>query len=152
MAGKADVPVLRLAIVGKNDIPIYEHDFLPPSGTSVPTDRTPYIQELVLHAALDNIEDQQWLASSSTTPGLLKNVDRFNRMSVTALVTAGNAKLLLLHSENRPSEESIRLFLLEIAGLYTKVMLNPLRDADDRITSQHFHSAVLAAARRTNLA
>ena len=46
-------------------------------------------------------------------------VDKFNNMSVTAFVTPGNARFLLLH-EGR-SDDSIRAFFTEVYELYLRV-------------------------------
>eukprot|EP01025_Chloroclados_australasicus_P011526 TRINITY_DN1501_c0_g1_i3.p1 TRINITY_DN1501_c0_g1~~TRINITY_DN1501_c0_g1_i3.p1 ORF type:complete len:154 (+),score=18.31 TRINITY_DN1501_c0_g1_i3:1-462(+) len=138
--------VLLFAIVTDNDTPVYEHDFSQDQGKSPGTDKTPYLQQLTLHASLDSIEDQQWVSKEGTASGFLRNVDRFNRMSVSALVTASSSKLLLLHNEGRLSEESTKSFLSEVAQLYMMIMLNPLHDPDDRITSPAFQAAVTTAA------
>jgi hypothetical protein len=35
-------------------------------------DRTPYLQQLVLYAALDNIDDQRWSSKDNTCSGYFK--------------------------------------------------------------------------------
>ena len=51
-------------------------------------------------------------------------VDRYNEQMVSAYVTPGGAKLLLLH-ESR-NEEGIKAFFTEAHELYIKVDLAPL--------------------------
>jgi hypothetical protein len=46
-------------------------------------------------------------------------VDRFNNLFVTALVTPGNARFLLLHDGK--SDDSIRAFFMEVYELYLRV-------------------------------
>ena len=35
-------------------------------------DMTPYLQQLILHGALDNVDDQKWLSKDSVVSGYLK--------------------------------------------------------------------------------
>lgn len=42
------------------------------SAVSDVQDRTPYLQQLVLHAALDNIDDQRWSSKDSNCSGYFK--------------------------------------------------------------------------------
>lgn len=58
----------------------------------------------------------------------LRQVDRFNDFSVSAYVTAGHVKLLLLHrtpstpgTATRALEDAIREFFSEVHELYIKV-------------------------------
>eukprot|EP00892_Ulva_mutabilis_P004478 jgi/Ulvmu1/2401/UM133_0002.1 len=151
MSAQDKVSVLRVAIVTDTDTPVYEYDFIPPTGRSVPPDRTPYLQQLVLHAALDNIDDQRWSSKDSNCSGYFKNLDRFGKMGVSAFVMAGGTVVLLLYGEGRFGDEHIRHFLFDVAEIYMKVILNPLHDPDEKVTSQSFHQQVLGSARRNQL-
>lgn len=51
----------------------------------------------------------------------MQNVDAFGKSVVSALVSPGNTKLLLLHSNHKQSEEATRMFLVEAGELYMKV-------------------------------
>ena len=102
--------VLTFVIVGLDDHPIFEADLmlrgeaacslLPSLRTSViwmpesnhcpgeagsRDDRTQYLHQFVLHAALDAVEDQQWQSTNMN----LGVVDKFNNLQVgcTASVT-----------------------------------------------------------------
>ncbi len=48
-----------------------------------------------------------------------QTVDRFNNLLVTAFVTPGNVRFLLLHDGR--SDENIKLFFTEVYELYVKV-------------------------------
>ncbi len=50
-----------------------------------------------------------------------QTVDRFNNLLVTAFVTPGNARFLLLHDGR--SDDNIKLFFMEIYELYVKVRI-----------------------------
>lgn len=50
---------------------------------------------------------------------LLQTVDRFNNLFVTAYVTPGNARFLLLHDGR--NDDSIRTFFTEVHELYLRV-------------------------------
>jgi hypothetical protein len=58
---------------------------------------------------------------SHSVPGTcaLQTVDRFNNLLVTAFVTPGNARFLLLHDGR--SDDSIRAFFSEVYELYLRV-------------------------------
>jgi Sedlin, N-terminal conserved region len=51
----------------------------------------------------------------------LQNVDRFNKMLVSALVAPSNSTILVLHSEGKPSDDAIKHFLFDVSDLYMKV-------------------------------
>lgn len=50
---------------------------------------------------------------------LLQTVDRFNNLFVTAYVTPGNARFLLLHEGK--NDDAIRTFFTEVHELYLRV-------------------------------
>jgi hypothetical protein len=52
---------------------------------------------------------------------LLQTVDRFNNLFVTAYVTPGNARFLLLHEGK--NDEAIRMFFTEVHELFLRVSL-----------------------------
>jgi Sedlin, N-terminal conserved region len=51
----------------------------------------------------------------------MQNVDRFNKMNVSALVAPSNGTILVLHSEGKPSDDAIKHFLFDVSDLYMKV-------------------------------
>ena len=74
-----------------------------------------HVDELVLHAALDLVDELMWTTSAMA----LKVVDQINDQLVSAFVTASGAKFLLLH-ETR-NDDTIKAFFHEVHELYVKV-------------------------------
>ncbi|KAF5836816.1 component of TRAPP complex [Dunaliella salina] len=102
-----------------------------------------YLHQFVLHASLDAVDEVMW---SSKDPHL-KAVDRFNNLTVTAFVTPGNARFLLLHDGR--NDDSIRTFFTEVYEIYLRVILNPLHVATTRITNREFDRKVKLLAKKT---
>lgn len=71
-------------------------------------DDSSHLQQFILHAALDPIDDRLWDASGMN----LRVVDKFNDLLVSAYVTAGRTRLLLLH-DNR-NDDGIHAFFKEV--------------------------------------
>lgn len=74
------------------------------------------MDQFLAHAALDMAEEKAKLSNSM----VLKEVDQFNDTKVSALCTANNAKIVLLHGAQL-EEQNIRHFLMEVYELYLKV-------------------------------
>lgn len=135
-----------LAIVGKDDRPLYELEFgsTRPSGDAQShfppsiRDLTPYI----VHASLDVVDEVQW-----TTPNLfLRGVDKFYGYTISAFVTPGNVRLLLLHLSK--NEESIRQFFMDVWDAYVKTLLSPFYKEGDPIDNPYFDQKVKLMAKR----
>jgi hypothetical protein len=62
---------------------------------------------------------------------LLQTVDRFNNLFVTAYVTPGNARFLLLHEGK--NDEAIRMFFTEVHELFLRVSLPEYRPGADPV-------------------
>ncbi|KAL6757324.1 component of TRAPP complex, partial [Haematococcus lacustris] len=129
--------VLTFVVVGQQDHPIYEADLTGPK-----EQQAQYLHQFVLHAALDAVDEAMWM----TKEPYLKTVDRFNNLLVTAFVTPGNARFLLLHDGR--NEESMRNFFLEAYELYIKVILNPLQQPTMRISNREFDRKIRLLAKR----
>ncbi|PNH10033.1 Trafficking protein particle complex subunit 2 [Tetrabaena socialis] len=84
------------------------------SHTVVDIQQTQYLHQFVLHSALDSVDEQMWL----TKEAHLKVVDRFNGLNVTAFVTAGNTRFLMLHDGR--SDDALRAFFTEVYELYLR--------------------------------
>ncbi|KAI9183434.1 TRAPP subunit [Blastocladiella emersonii ATCC 22665] len=125
------------AIIGTRDSPIYEAAIGNPL-----KDDGKHLHQFVLHAALDFVDDAMW-----TTPNTyLRIVDKFNDWFVSAFVTAGNVRFMLLHTAK--NEDGIRGFFGDVYELYIKAMLNPFYEVNAPITSPAFDVKVRTLAKR----
>ncbi|KAJ1642232.1 TRAPP subunit [Coemansia erecta] len=124
------------AIVGTNDSPLYEAEF------GAHQDESKYLNQFILHAALDLVDDAQFMTNAC----YLKTVDRYNDWNVSAYVTPSNTRLMLLH-ENK-MEETIRSFFVDAHELYLKTMLNPFYEPNTPIQSQTFDSKINGLAKK----
>ena len=116
-----------------------------PRSPAFPTQRddTAHLHQLILHAALDVVEEREW-----DTPSMyLKVVDKFNDLLVSCYTTAGHTRLLLLH-DSRLGEEGIRLFFQEAHELYLKVQLSPFHGPTTPIASARFDQLLRLAAKK----
>ena len=131
--------MIYLAIVAKGDVVIYEAKLpSPPGGKSQPENQLQFI----VHQALDSLDHKAWSGSSM----FLKESDRFNSMPVSAFITAGHIKFMLLHQSNL-DENSIRQFFQELYLIYIKVAMNPFYLKNTPIESRAFSERVFQAAR-----
>ncbi|XXG59103.1 hypothetical protein AAC387_Pa04g1241 [Persea americana] len=103
-------------IVSRNDIPIYEAEV----SSAFKKEEAVHQHQFILHAALDIVQDLAWTTSAM----FLKAVDRFNDLVVSAYVTAGHTRLMLLHDSR--NEDGIKSFFQEVHELYIKVRFMPL--------------------------
>lgn len=119
--------ILTFVIVGQQDHPIYEADFTGPK-----EQQAQYLHQFVLHASLDAVEEAMW----NTKEVHLKTVDRFNNLYVTAYVTPGSTKFLLLHDGK--NDDTIKNFFNEVYELYLRILLNPFYSSSSKIPSKEF--------------
>lgn len=130
--------VLTFVIVGQADHPIYEVDLTGPK-----EQQAQYLHRFVLHAALDAVDEAMW----STKEPHLKTVDRFNNLLVSAFVTPGGARLLLLHDGR--GDDAVRAFFIDVYEAYLRVMLNPFHTPTTKIVSKAFDQKVRVLAKRS---
>ncbi|KAI8321159.1 Sedlin [Martensiomyces pterosporus] len=124
------------AIVGTNDSPLYEAEF------GVRRDESKYLNQFVVHAALDLVDDAQFMSTAC----YLKTVDRYNEWNVSAYVLPSNVRLMLLHEAK--ADDAIRSFFVDCHELCLKTLLNPFYTANTPIQSQAFDTKVSALARK----
>ncbi|KAG6820434.1 hypothetical protein H0H93_000430 [Arthromyces matolae] len=101
-----------------------------------------HVIQMIANASLDTIED----VLRKETVMYLKSVDKFNEWTVSAFITPGNMKFVLLHEGK--NDEGIRQFFMEVWELYVKTMVNPFHTAHTTIRSATFNGRVQASAKR----
>ncbi|KAF9426574.1 TRAPP subunit [Podila epigama] len=150
--GHGNTPTCYFVMIGTKDNPIYEAEFVSVntarssmSGASIhdaKKEEFRHLNQFITHSALDMVEDIQW----STNQMYLKCIDKFNERFISAYLTAGNIKLLLLHDTK--SEDAIRNFFNECYELYIKTLLNPFYELNSVIGSTAFDTKVRLSAKR----
>ncbi|KAJ2741685.1 Trafficking protein particle complex subunit 2 [Coemansia sp. BCRC 34301] len=124
------------AIVGTNDSPLYETEL------GVQRDESKYMNQFIVHAALDLVDDAQFMSNAC----YLKTIDRYNDWNVSAYVTPSNTRLLLLHEAK--ADDAIKLFFTDCHELYLKTLLNPFYEPNSPIQSQAFDAKVNTLAKK----
>mmetsp|Transcript_21728 Transcript_21728/g.30711 ORF Transcript_21728/g.30711 Transcript_21728/m.30711 type:complete len:140 (+) Transcript_21728:49-468(+) len=127
-------------IVAKGDVPIFEGHFSVGQTRAQKDD----LNQFIIHAALDFVEQKVW----STTSMFLPGVDNFTQdLVISAFVSAGHIKFMLLH-DHRMDKHSIENFFHEVYELYVKVLMNPFYEKNMAIVDKAFEAKVLHAAER----
>eukprot|EP01096_Ripella_sp_DP13-Kostka_P004654 TRINITY_DN17011_c0_g1_i1.p1 TRINITY_DN17011_c0_g1~~TRINITY_DN17011_c0_g1_i1.p1 ORF type:complete len:136 (+),score=59.12 TRINITY_DN17011_c0_g1_i1:96-503(+) len=124
-------------MVGKDDIPLYQTGNL-----VLQREGISHMGQFVVHSSLDVIEELLLKANTMN----LKIVDHYEDYNISAFVTAGNVKLVLLH--DLKNDESVKAFFLAVNEYYIKILLNPFYEINTPITSPYFGSRVRNAAKR----
>ena len=88
------------------------------------------------------VDDSAWVTQNI----YLRTVDKFNDFFISAHVTAGHIKLMLLHDVR--NEDGIKNFFNEVYELYVKVLLNPFYKVNSAINSSIFDARVKILGRR----
>ncbi|KAF9124779.1 TRAPP subunit [Mortierella sp. 14UC] len=150
--GYGNTPTCYFVMIGTKDNPIYEAEFVSVNtarsssgGATIPEAKKEefrHLNQFIAHSALDMVEDIQW----STNQMYLKSIDKFNERFISAYLTAGNIKLLLLHDAK--SEDAIRNFFNDCYEFYIKTLLNPFYEPNSIISSAAFDTKVRLSAKR----
>ncbi|PCH41408.1 transport protein particle complex subunit [Wolfiporia cocos MD-104 SS10] len=101
-----------------------------------------HVIQMIANASLDVIEE----VVRKESVMYLKSVDKFNEWTVSAFVTPGNMKFVLLHEAR--NDDGIKAFFTEVWELYVKTMLNPFHTAHTPIRSPVFDARVRASAKK----
>ncbi|CAH8619840.1 unnamed protein product [Dicrocoelium dendriticum] len=123
-------------MVGHHDEALFEYEFSSDRGSENKVDDHRHLNQFVAHAALDVIDDLSWTNGNT----FLKSVDKFNEWIVSAFITPGRLRFVLLHDE--PNENRIRSFFNEVYETYVKLSLNPFFDRASPIDSPSFTKKV----------
>eukprot|EP01060_Flectonema_neradi_P013704 TRINITY_DN20448_c0_g1_i2.p1 TRINITY_DN20448_c0_g1~~TRINITY_DN20448_c0_g1_i2.p1 ORF type:complete len:150 (+),score=16.47 TRINITY_DN20448_c0_g1_i2:42-452(+) len=126
------MPYTIFMMVGKGDTPVFEAEL----NTDSQKEDKSQLKHFIIHAAIDNIDDAMW----SHPQLFLKNIDRFNEFYVSAYVTPGYMKFLIM--QDKEGGESARHFFAETYELYLKILMNPFYAANSRITSPAFRTKI----------
>eukprot|EP01114_Cavostelium_apophysatum_P012794 TRINITY_DN2952_c0_g1_i2.p1 TRINITY_DN2952_c0_g1~~TRINITY_DN2952_c0_g1_i2.p1 ORF type:complete len:151 (-),score=32.83 TRINITY_DN2952_c0_g1_i2:32-451(-) len=132
-----DFPCLFI-IVGKNDNLIYQAELV----TSQKKENATHLSQFIIHSSLDVVDEAVWKNNSM----YLKIVDRFTTSNISAFVTAGHIKFMLLH--DKKDEDGIKNFFGEVYELYLKILLNPFYTVNTPIVSSQFDERVKAIAKK----
>ncbi|BFZ55626.1 TRAPP subunit [Savitreella phatthalungensis] len=135
-----------LVIVGPADEPLYQLEFGTSrsggDGTARFREDARPMNQFILHSSLDIVDELIFKDAQM----YMKTVDRFNNAHISAFVTAGNVRFLLLHDVK--NDEAIKTFLNDLYELYLKTIMNPFHEHNAPITSSAFDGRVRALARK----
>ena len=116
MAAAQGGPSFIFIMVGKKDNPIYEAEF-----SRKKEGENRHLNQFIIHSALDMVDEMMWTQSNMSAPRpaprartppaplpltaagggrrFLKTVDKFNESLISAFVTAGGIRLMMLHDQ-----------------------------------------------------
>ena len=98
------------------------------------------MSQFILHASLDLVDEMQW----KTNTTFLKAVDKYNDLYISAYVTPGSVRFLLLHEAK--NEDAVKSFFADVHELYIRVLQNPFYEPNTRIESSAFDARVKLSA------
>ena len=81
-------------MISKGDVPLYEVHLSPPPPRAQGKDD---LLQFILHASLDSVDAKMW----QTTTMFLRNVDRFNDLCISSLITPGRQQRIRPYSAVR---------------------------------------------------
>eukprot|EP01084_Bolivina_argentea_P319499 554175_1 len=130
--------MLYLCMVADDDLPIFQIHF----GAKAQKED---LNQFIIHAALDLVDKLE----KTSNMMYLGQVDKFNEFLISAFVTIGTTRFLLLHNKSL-NEQQIKRFFGDLYHIYLKLLMNPFylkgspienarfRQEVQRIGKQHF--------------
>jgi hypothetical protein len=109
--------------VGKNDRALFEKEV----SKMKKDDDTVVFKQFMLHSSLDILDELKWQNNQFS----FKAIDTVSKYTVSAFVSAGVVKMLLLHEGK--SEDSIKSYFQEIYEYYIKSLLNPFYELNSSL-------------------
>jgi hypothetical protein len=125
------------SIIALDDTPLYTVDLSPTK-----REDSAHLNQFIVHAALDLVEERAGQVSETH----LRTIDKFNDINVSAYVTPGQVRFVLLHQQDH--KDAIKQFFSQIAELYVKVLLNPFYRIFSPIKSSSFDAKVKSLSRK----
>ncbi|KAE9550437.1 hypothetical protein FO519_006352 [Halicephalobus sp. NKZ332] len=129
-------------IVGHNDQPVFEIEFPIVDPKKKREQDVRHLNQLVAHAALD-IVDEHIIQNQQM---YFKTIDKFNEWFVSAFVTAGRMRFVILHTIR--DDEGIKQFFQEMYETYIKLSMNPFYEHDTYIKSPTFEQKAVYCAKK----
>lgn len=127
-----------------SDNPLYEIEIIVrKDNVGKTSDDQIHLKQFISHSALDCIEESM----SQQSTNFFKNIDKFNEYVVSAFVTYGGCKFILVHDDKLRSEEVVRSFFNEVYELFVRIILNPFFDYKAGFHCPAFNRHVLAIAK-----
>ncbi|PAV70223.1 hypothetical protein WR25_18708 [Diploscapter pachys] len=128
-------------IIGHEDQPIFEMDFSS-SDKKKKESESRHLNQFIAHAALDVVDECALINNTMH----LKQIDKFNEWNVSAFVTMGRIRFLMLHTQR--CDEGIRQFFQEMYETYIKYSMNPFYTIGSAIKSPAFEQKALIYGRK----